>query len=367
MIGVLAVVAILATIMVSTTTRQIDYAAGNLESTNLVKYATSLQNSILRNRHIPGANDIVTMIAAELAIDPKDVSTNARQNTRLFLFDPYFGKIGTAANFWTLASGWSQNDTGSTWADPLSAAGDLMPLSAYNARVIIVSSMGGNLPAAGSINPTIWQNLWITPDGTVPPDAIWNGWRGDDLKVQRIDFESLFLHLILYDYHSSDLPQYAIDGLPNITLSATKPFDAYMLRGTEFGLFDGSGNLQATQVLNRDTSFAYVQQIWRSSINLGEGVDAPNALLGNAMFATAVAFEASPYNLNSSVTPPQVVNDMQAFMKAYLDWVNAGFAPGSAQDIARAAQNTMVADMNNLINNLSSGDCTNAPAIIPTP
>src|SRR5207249_920235 len=41
MIGVLAVVAILATIIIWATPRQIDIVAGNLESTNLVKYATA--------------------------------------------------------------------------------------------------------------------------------------------------------------------------------------------------------------------------------------------------------------------------------------------------------------------------------------
>ncbi|MFM2081842.1 MAG: hypothetical protein RL380_533, partial [Verrucomicrobiota bacterium] len=46
LIGVLAIIAILAIGFLSTTTRQVDITVAGQERTNLVSYATALQNSI---------------------------------------------------------------------------------------------------------------------------------------------------------------------------------------------------------------------------------------------------------------------------------------------------------------------------------
>src|ERR1051325_5882198 len=92
-IGVLTVLAVVAAIALTALPRHIDVLATGLERTNLVNYATALQNSVLRNRLIPGAgtpNDITNVIAMELGMDVKDVTINLRGNTRAFLFNPNF-------------------------------------------------------------------------------------------------------------------------------------------------------------------------------------------------------------------------------------------------------------------------------------
>ena len=88
MIGLVAILAILATVIISTTPRRLDIAAANLENTNLVNYAAALQNNILRSRYIPGTNDWATAIAAELGVNVSSVTNNARNIPRYFLIDP---------------------------------------------------------------------------------------------------------------------------------------------------------------------------------------------------------------------------------------------------------------------------------------
>jgi len=110
MIGILAILSILVTIIVSTTTNRLDFAAANLESTNLVNFATALQSSALRYRYIPGpvggaGTNWVRMIATELGTSPFLVNTNARNSRRVLLIDP--------GN--TLSLPYAQPGTGTGW------------------------------------------------------------------------------------------------------------------------------------------------------------------------------------------------------------------------------------------------------------
>src|SRR5258708_24622548 len=157
MIGVLVIVAILATVVISTTPRQIDIAAGNLESTNLINYASVLQNSILRNRYIPGitgTSNVVKMIATELGMDPNDVSTNSRGNARAFFFDPQFAFY---TNSPPVASLSPATTNGPWWQNVGGAYGLPSGINTYgagsnnppaNVRIMMVSSLGPALPSA---------------------------------------------------------------------------------------------------------------------------------------------------------------------------------------------------------------------------
>src|SRR5690349_19310741 len=77
-IGVMTVLVILGTILISTTPRQLDAAAISIERTNLLSFASSLQNTIVRNRYIPGTGDIANVISSELGVTVADIMVNAR-------------------------------------------------------------------------------------------------------------------------------------------------------------------------------------------------------------------------------------------------------------------------------------------------
>src|SRR5215475_5137630 len=87
MIGVLAAIAILAVILVPLLIRQMDKVAGDKESASLKSMGDALQQSIQRNRRVPGASgwDWATNIANELGVNLSDITTNARGQPRFFL------------------------------------------------------------------------------------------------------------------------------------------------------------------------------------------------------------------------------------------------------------------------------------------
>src|SRR5205823_4318831 len=88
LIGVLAVMAILAAVMVPALIRQMDRIAGEQESAALKSFGDALQQSILRKCYIPSATDWATNIATELGVEVANATTNARRQPRFFLIDP---------------------------------------------------------------------------------------------------------------------------------------------------------------------------------------------------------------------------------------------------------------------------------------
>jgi type II secretory pathway pseudopilin PulG len=350
MIGVLAIVAILASIIVSTTTRRLDIAAANLESTTQVRYAAALQASILRNRNIPGTNNWADTIAVELGVNTASITTSPRNLLRCFLIDRKL-QIGTGGLPY-FQSNIVQN---------LSISNQMNP--PFSPRVMIVSSLSTPLPSFvtnGTYSDADFSNLWNWSDqSSAPPTnwpANWNN-RGNDLVVQRIDLTSLFVHVTLQNYLPTDQGSYAVDGLPPNPVT-NGVVSAYLLKNSILGLLidpgsGGTNQLQADQVLSRDASFFCVEQVWRGSLNFGpSSVQTPPVgdvseaeAVGAAFAATAGAFIRSPYNiLPSGMTPLLVVNSMSNFMSVY----NSTFP---AIGLAYAAQMNMVTDMSYLTNN----------------
>src|SRR5437763_1678133 len=66
LIGVLAVIAILAAVLVPPWVRQMDTTAGDTESAALKSFSDALQQSIMRNRYIPSNADWASRVATEL-------------------------------------------------------------------------------------------------------------------------------------------------------------------------------------------------------------------------------------------------------------------------------------------------------------
>src|SRR6267378_1212145 len=90
-IGVLAVLAIAAAFFFYSTTASLDVIVSKKENATLQSFADSLQNSILRNRYIPGTNDWYSVIATELGASTNTVLTNNLRNPsspRVFMIDP---------------------------------------------------------------------------------------------------------------------------------------------------------------------------------------------------------------------------------------------------------------------------------------
>jgi prepilin-type N-terminal cleavage/methylation domain-containing protein len=170
MIGVLAIMAILASVIVPNALRSLDRAAIRAEETSLAALGEQLKlylrdNSALPSTAIPPATpNWTTQLASYADLSPTDLLTNKRANNRVYLVDP-------------------------------AAPG--------GRRAILLSSMrqGLNLPAATNINTAArFDAIWQTADGSVPPTSSWNGWNawantanaGDYLVIERVNLAPIY-------------------------------------------------------------------------------------------------------------------------------------------------------------------------------
>src|ERR1051326_8370898 len=199
LIGVLAVIAILAAALAPSFVRPMDKTAGDSESAALKSIGDAFQQSILRTRYIPSEADWATAVATEWGVDTAAVTINARRQPRFFLIDPNLSIAGAGLPY-------RQTNSGAV----------NFPSSP---RVMILSSVGNPLPAgivSGVATAANFTNIWNAADGAVPAGApAFSGWAGggDDLKVQRVDLSPLFVRLQLgwvrSEEHTSELQSHS--------------------------------------------------------------------------------------------------------------------------------------------------------------
>src|SRR6185369_1662751 len=177
----------------------------------------------------------------------------------------------------------------------------------------------------------------------------WTGWPNcEDLKVQRINLSSLFVRLILTT-NISESGYYSINTTStNYNVPTSQGKDGYFIQNTVLYLYVGRTNLDTQQLLTRDTSYVYEQNIWRSSLtggsflagslDLGSVVDkyleAPENR--NAMYTLTNNLHG---NTNVSLTQQSVVvSNMVAYMSNYNAWADSNFADNNKYNAAVAVQ-----------------------------
>jgi len=335
-VGVLTVIAILTAILVPALIRQMDRFAGEQETATLRSMGDALRQSILRNRYIPALTNLVSTIVTELGVNVSDVTTNARKNPRYFLFDPNLGIGGAGLPYQQTSIGSSSSPT--------------------NVRVVLLSSIGqrftnmvSGTPSASDFN-AIWD--WNDASSTAPSASLLSGFsRGDDLKIQRLDVSPLFVRLVLTAYGSSGSPGYSIDstnwGTAIIVTNGGAGIDRYFLQNSILALHTHLGILDSRQILIRDNSFVYNEDVWRASI-IGA------VSIGGLDITTVVdKFLKAPPNFNDNVpygTNQQriIVTNMMAYMDAYIDWAGAGFPSGFLKNTANSKQDEMITSIRSI-------------------
>ena len=258
LIGVLAVTAILAAVMVPALIRQMDRIAGEQENVALKSVSDALQQSILRNRYIPSESDWTANIATELGVDVANVATNSRRQPRFLLIDP-------ALSIGTNSSPLPYNQT--NWVSGsvvTNNAGVIVP--PLSPRLLILSSISRTFPTnvvSGVASPTNFNAIWDRNDAgnALPATSFaWTGWPdGDDLKIQRVNLSPLFVHLVLTT-NVSETAYYSINST-NTSDKYNVPTpgrDGYFIKNSVLVLYVvGRTNIDSQQILTRDTSFVY--------------------------------------------------------------------------------------------------------------
>lgn len=165
MIGVMAILAIMAGILTPNVLRSIERASVVAEQQTLGKLGGQVKKYLHDYGFVPAVGTWDTNIATYSEVSVLDIRTNKRQNNRVYLLDP----------------------------DP----------AAPQERAIILSSMraGMALPTSANINTALrFAALWDTVDGQVPSAVSWGGWTAqaaEYLIIERINFKSEYRTIVL--------------------------------------------------------------------------------------------------------------------------------------------------------------------------
>jgi type II secretory pathway pseudopilin PulG len=369
LLGALAVLAILAAVLIPSAIRKLDLIAGAKETATLKSMAEAFQRSILRTQTIPSHANWAQAVAAELGVNPTDVTTNLRRQPRVLLIDPEF-LVGT--NTYTYGDAYVQNNFGSVL---FGANGRVIP--PINPRMVIVSSIGTPLPAA-IVNWTpesawtaadfngIWE--WNDAGNGLPTGGAWAGWNGArDLHVQRVNLAPLFARVVLSTYTSDADGLFSLNGGTTLTDAPTDVLgrNGYYFQNSPLQLYTHLGELDTQHILTRDISFVYQQNIWRSSM---EGLGFPGGMdIGTVVdrFLKATGnpeSQAGKDGLDPKVQQQRVVQAFKEFMQAYLAWEETGFTDNSLRDLAQDNQKAMMNRVQELYKNP-----TYTPPEIPCP
>jgi len=156
MIGVMAVLTIIAAVLTPNVLHSIERAAVRAEADNLHALGTEL-GFYLRDNNGNWPTSWITQLATYSSLNAADIQTNRRGVNRLYVPD--------AANY----------------------------------RALFISSMrnGVALPSAAQVTAN-FQGIWDTTDGNVPPGAGWAGWSAgaggniEYLVIERVSLSEIF-------------------------------------------------------------------------------------------------------------------------------------------------------------------------------
>ena len=237
LIGVLAIMSILASIILPNMLKRMDIANADAEASNLVSLASDLEQYITNQFTIPSASTWASAIASVSALPINEVSNNKYGFKRGFYVDP---KFFTNADM--VFTGYQQT------------TGLLTP--PVNPRIIIVSNLKGDaLPA---------------PTSSSAFDAIWNQTssanvlESDTLKIHRIYLGHLF-HPVLLLNSSMRIPSYQLNAqpikpLPVASNGINGQLTIYVINRTQLTLHQDpypTGTVQYTLFIQDQDSFLY--------------------------------------------------------------------------------------------------------------
>jgi len=300
-IGVLAVITILVGLTLPSIIRRIDEAAKRRELSDLNAIHKAVKMGILQSRTISltnwaqGAANWSMMSASKVIQTPRGITRQLYSDPGCGLFTSTI--IQTVDGFTNIPS---------------------------QARLMLVSAIASPEPPAPPATAAAFEDVWNTPNGSIP--SAWTSWtgRGDDVVVQRMNLAPLFHRVVLFN-RSSNTVGFAIDRNTAPTgIPPNAPVrDVYYLDGSVLGLYASTNyattNLLLTEVINRDISRVFEGGIWRDQIGPG-----PYSPIEQDFDNLAYAFltSASPPSSKRGDNVFGVADMLIAYMTAYASWAN---------------------------------------------
>lgn len=240
LIGVLAAMAILASIMAPGIVQTLNRAYATAEESNLETLADQLRLHVERTRSIPSTNVNVwtTALAANSEFSAAQIRTNRRNQTRVLVADPgFFTGVDSAFGGYTQSTG--------------------LGLRPVSPRMMLISNLAAPVPALAA-NSAAFDAVWNQTAGAAVVE-------GPDLKIERLHFGNMFHEVLLTNANSASAGV-AFDGnaataVPAAVGSINGSLSRFVIEGTRVQLFAATfpvGGLQNTYIARRDASREYV-------------------------------------------------------------------------------------------------------------
>jgi len=346
MIGVSAVIAILALALAPALIKQLDQIAGDKETARLKAFEAAFRQGVLKTKTIPSEGGWAQMIATNFGIQIAQVTNNDRSVPRLFLIDPEFFQSGGGGG----SLPYIQTNSGFTVSGVSTApfSPRLMILSSISVPLINLSSGPGSLTG-----PNAFSNIWNTAEGTMPVNWTWTG-KPDDLKIQRINLVDSFVRLNPNSDGTSSSGQFVIDGIWTNAIPVGVTYSAffYYIDSTMMDLYDcTTPTPQYTEILHHSKSFSFSYCNWQA---------------GDQFFTQRVISRPGPFDLQlaadsflalgsdnprrtlwngSPVSRQNVLDSMIEYMTNYIIWASNSFAgnvPGNGQSDLKATTTAII-------------------------
>lgn len=302
LVGVMAVVSILAALLAENVLERMRLAARDAERASLATLAGAVEKNVIRSKVIPAPATLPTVIAADLAVAQDRVSHSAQGNARWIWLDP----------------GCAVGATNGTLPYTQTASGSVEPTGV---RMLVISSVGASLPSPAITSPTADQfaGAWNTVGGGLPPclNGTWNG-DPDDLSLQRLEVGALFRRLILENVDNWRNAPYSIETTNTLTtIAPSSRREMWFLSGTVVNFHYSDNTLQAREYLLEDASYTFENGRWTRYLRYG-----PNRSLGwfGEMVDKFLAAPAPPNGTRRYATQQWVIDAMYQFLYCFGQW-----------------------------------------------
>jgi type II secretory pathway pseudopilin PulG len=311
MIGVLGVMAILASIVAVNVMNSVKLRRRDAEGNSMTAIASTLKLTILRTKYIPAQTNWGQAVANFMATPINKITRSEAGTTRVLLVDPAL-RLGTNAS--------------SVLPYTQGVSGTIAPTT--NARVVLISSLMGELPTLNSETVT-FSNVWNAPTDGVPAGTTWAGWAGrsKDLRILRMDLRNLFSRVILENLDSWRAAPYSVDTTNTLTfVPAGSRREIWLLNSTVLNFHFTDNSLQGREYLVEDVSYTYENGRWGRF--LWNGPNRPNGWFGE-MVDRFLAARRPDYDTRRFSSQMWTIEAMYVFLWNFGQWSIDNFNSGS--------------------------------------
>ncbi|MFK7888960.1 MAG: type II secretion system protein [Gammaproteobacteria bacterium] len=239
LIGVVAVIAILASILAPSVVQGVEDAYATAEGQNLQILANDLREYVTSTRRIPGTGAATwsAALAANSDYTAQQIQFNRKNQQRVLIADPrFFTSVDSTFGGFTQNAG-------------LGAA----PVSP---RMMLISNLKGSVPAIAN-NSATFNAIWNDDAGAAVV-------AGKYLKVERINLGSVFHRVLLTNADSAQgayrLDNGAAQPVPATVGGIEGTLSMWVIDGTELSLFASpfpTGPLTTSSLVHRDLNRRY--------------------------------------------------------------------------------------------------------------